>query len=75
MDTWVDPVQASRRRKSLSRAQYNALGKRNLAAIERIVSRKYRRGAAFSRQHPFVDVLFADIAESGEALNLGVAAR
>ncbi len=36
------------------RAQYNALGKRNLAAIERIVAFKYKRGAAFNRQHPFV---------------------
>jgi hypothetical protein len=35
------------------RQQYNALGKRNLAAIEQIVTLKYRRGAAFNRQHPF----------------------
>jgi hypothetical protein len=34
------------------RAQYNALGKRNLAAIERIVAFKYQRGAAFNRRHP-----------------------
>ena len=47
------------------RAQYNALGKRNLAAIEQIVAFKYQRGAAFNRQHPFVDVLFSDITESG----------
>jgi hypothetical protein len=31
---------------TLFRAQYNALGKRNLAAIERIVTSKYQRGPA-----------------------------
>jgi hypothetical protein len=65
-----DPKQPYGRRKSLFRAQYNALGKRNLAAIERIVASKYQRGAAFNRQHPFVDVLFSDITESGEVLDL-----
>ena len=68
MDDWVK--QPGGRRKSLFRAQYNALGKRNLAAIERIVASKYQRGAAFNRQHPFVDVLFSDITESGEVLDL-----
>jgi hypothetical protein len=58
------------RRKSLFRAQYNALGKGNLAAIERLIASKYQRGAAFNRQHPFVDVLFSDITESGEVLDL-----
>jgi hypothetical protein len=52
------------------RAQYNALGKRNLAAIEQIVAFKYQRGAAFNRQHPFVDVLFSDITESREVLDV-----
>jgi hypothetical protein len=70
METWVDPVEPYGGRKSLFRAQYNALGKRNLAAIERIVSYKYQRGAGFNRQHPFVDVLFSDIAESGEVLDV-----
>jgi hypothetical protein len=70
MDDWVDPRQSYGRRKSLFRAQYNALGKRNLAAIERIVASKYQRGAAFNRQHPFVDVLFSDITESSEVLDL-----
>jgi hypothetical protein len=70
MDDWVDPNQPYGRRKSLFRAQYNALGKRNLAAIERIVASKYQRGAALNRQHPFVDVLFSDITESGEVLDL-----
>lgn len=37
-------------------AQYNALGKFNLAAIERIVVSQYRHGAAFNRQRPFVDI-------------------
>jgi hypothetical protein len=34
------------------------------------VRTKYDRGAAFNRQHPFVDVLLADIAESGELLDM-----
>lgn len=67
----MEPVEPPGRRKSLHRAQYNALGKANLAAIERIVNFKYKRGAAFNRQHPFVDVLYSDIAESGELLDAG----
>ena len=47
------------------------LGKRNIVAIERIVACKYQRGMAFNRQHPFVDVLYSDITESGEVLDLG----
>jgi hypothetical protein len=70
MEDWVDPKQPYGRRKSLFRAQYNALGKRNVAAVERIVASKYQRGAAFNRQHPFVDVLFSDISESSEVLDL-----
>src|SRR5437870_6142375 len=70
MDSWVDPVEPYEGRRTLLRAQYNALGKHNLAAIERVVTSKYRRGAAFNRQHPFVDVLFSDITESGEVLDL-----
>jgi hypothetical protein len=75
MADWVDPRQPYGRRKSLFRVQYNALGKRNLAAIERIVTVKYRRGAAFNRQHPFVDVLLSDIVESGEVLDLSELVR
>jgi hypothetical protein len=75
MDSWVDPVEPCGRRKSLLRAQYNALGKRNLAAIERIVTLKYQRGAAFNRQHPFVDVLFSDITESSELLDVSEPVR
>ena len=69
MDSWVDPRERYAGRRSLLRAQYNALGKFNLAAIERIVVSKCQRGAAFSRQHPFVDVLLSDITESKEALD------
>jgi hypothetical protein len=69
MDSWVEPREPYPRRRSLLRAQYTALGKFNLAAIERIVDFKYQRGAAFNRQHPFVDVLLSDITESGEALD------
>jgi hypothetical protein len=75
MDVWAESVEHSRGRQSLFRDQYNALGKLNLAAIERIVSVKYQRGAAFNRQHPFIEVLFSDITESGEALNLSELVR
>ncbi len=69
MQSWVDPIKPYRGRRSLLRAQYNALAKRNLAAIERIVASKYQRGAALNRQHPFVDILLSDIMESGEVLD------
>jgi len=75
MDVWADSVKHHADRQSLFRDQYNALGKVNLAAIRRIVSAKYQRGAASNRQHPFVEVLFADITESGEALNLSELVR
>ena len=69
MDDWVDSRQLHGRRKSLFRQEYNDLGRRNLPAIERIVTAKYQRGAAFNRQHPFVDVLLSDIMDSGEVLD------
>jgi len=69
MDDWVDPRQPYRGRKSLYREQYNALGKCNLAAIERVVMSKYERGPAFNRQYPFVDILRSDIIGSGETLD------
>ena len=69
MDGWVDPREPYGGRRSLLRAQYNSLGKFNLAAIERIVVAKYRRGAPFNRQHPFVDILLSDIMASEEALD------
>ena len=69
MDSWVDPREPYRKRGSLLRAQYNALGKLNLAAIERIAVSKYQRGVAFNRHHPFVDILLSDITESEEALD------
>lgn len=70
MDVWAESVEHRGGRQSLFRDQYNALGKLNLAALQRIVSAKYQRGTAYNRQHPFVDILFSDIAESGEVLNL-----
>jgi hypothetical protein len=70
MDDWVDPSRFLKSRNSLFRDQYNALGKRNLPAIERIVTSKYQRGPAFNRQHPFVDVLLSDVTESGEVLDV-----
>ena len=69
MDDWVDPKQPYRGRKSLYREQYNALGKCNLAAIERVLMSKYERGPAFNRQYPFVDILLSDIIGSGETLD------
>jgi hypothetical protein len=71
MDDWIDPTQGEQKRRSLFRQEYNMLGKLNLSVIERIVSLKYQRGAAFNRQHPFVDVLLSDITDSGELLDLG----
>ena len=62
-------------KQSLFRDQYNALGKLNLAAIQRIVSAKYEQGIAFNRQHPFVEILFSDITESGEILDLSELVR
>jgi hypothetical protein len=70
MDVWVESIEHRGGRQSLFRDQYNALGKRNLAAIERIVNAKYQRGAALKRQHPYVEVLFSDVTESGESLDL-----
>ena len=75
MDVWAESVEHHGGRQSLFRDQYNALGRLNLAALQRIVSAKYQRGAAFNRQHPFVEVLFSDIAESGEALDLSELVR
>ena len=75
MDVWVDSIEHNGSRQSLFRRQYNALGKANLESIRRIVGTKYGKGAAFNRQPPFVEVLFADIAESGEVLNLSELVR
>ena len=75
MDVWAESVERRGGRQSLFRDQYNALGRLNLAALQRIVSAKYERGAAFNRQHPFVEVLFSDITESGEALDLSELVR
>jgi hypothetical protein len=75
MDVWAAPVERRGGRQSLFRDQYNALGKLNLAAIERIVNAKYQRAATFNRQHPFVEVLVSDITESGEVLNLSELVR
>ena len=75
MDVWAESVEHRGGRQSLFRDQYNALGRLNLAALQRIVSAKYERGAVFNRQHPFVDVLFSDITESGEALDLSKLVR
>ena len=70
LDVWAESVERRGGRQSLFRDQYNVLGKLNLASLQRIVSGKYQQGAASNRQHPFVEVLFSDIAESGENLDL-----
>jgi hypothetical protein len=75
MDVWAESVEHRGGRQSLFRDQYNALGRLNLAALQRIVGAKYQRGPAFNRQHPFVEILFSDITESGEALDLGQLVR
>jgi len=75
MDVWAESVEHRGGRQSLFRDQYNALDRLNLAALQRIVSAKYQRGAAFNRQHPFIEVLFSDITESGEALDLNELVR
>jgi hypothetical protein len=75
MDVWAESVEHCGGRQSLFRGQYNALGRLNLAALQRIVSAKYQRGAAFNRQHPFVEVLFSDLTESGEAVDLSQLVR
>jgi hypothetical protein len=75
MDVWAESIEHRGGRQSLFRDQYNALGRLNLPALQRIVSAKYQRGAAFNRQHPFVEVLFSDIVESGESLDLSELVR
>lgn len=70
MNGWAYPEREYKSRESLFRAEYIALGRSNLAAIERIVRLKYERGLEFNRQHPFVDVLHADVVESEETLDL-----
>ncbi|KGJ70706.1 hypothetical protein BJA5080_06654 [Bradyrhizobium diazoefficiens SEMIA 5080] len=75
MDIWVASVAHRVGKQSLFRGQYNALGKLNLASIERIVSAKYQLGVTLNRQHPFVEVLVSDIEESGEALDLSELVR
>jgi len=70
LDVRAESVKLREGRQRLFRDQYSALGKLNLAALQRVVNGKYQRRAASNRQHPFVEVLFSDIAESGDDLNL-----
>jgi hypothetical protein len=71
IDRWLDPVEPYGPHASLTRAQCNALGQRNLARIARVVAHKYQLGAALNRQYPFMDILLSDITDSGEMLDLG----
>ena len=75
LDIWANSVEHRGLRQSLYRDQYNALGKLNFAALQRIVNEKYQGGIASNRQHPFVEVLFSDITQSGEDLNLSELVR
>jgi hypothetical protein len=75
MDDWANPGRHYNRPPSLFREEYNALGRRNIEVIERIARAKYQRGPDFNRQHPFVDILFADVKENGEALDTGILTR
>ncbi|UFZ08343.1 signal transduction histidine kinase [Bradyrhizobium ontarionense] len=75
MDVWAESIEHTGGRQSLFRGQYNALGKLNLAALKRIVSKKYQRGITSNRQYPFIEVLFSDIADSGETLDLSKLVR
>ena len=69
LDEWVEPIALPGRRRSLFRKQYNALGRKNLEAISRLVDAKYARGRAFNRQHPYIEILTSDIVESGESID------
>ena len=69
LDEWVEPIAPPGRRRSLFRKQYNALGRKNLEAISRLVDAKYARGRAFNRQHPYIEILTSDIEESGESID------
>jgi hypothetical protein len=69
MDQWANMGSLNPDSRSLYRAEYNALGVRNLSAIGRIVAQKYERGRVHNRQHPYVEVLISDIVESGQVLD------
>ncbi len=75
MDEWACAASPADRDRSLYRAEYNALGVRNLALISKMVTAKYERGKAHNRQHPYVEILTSDIRESGEVLDQSELAR
>jgi hypothetical protein len=75
MDIWVNSARCDPKPESLFRAEYNELGKRNVEMIERIARLKYRRGPTVNREQPFVEIMAADIAESGELLDMQGLAR
>jgi hypothetical protein len=69
MDLWVEPHGISAASRSLYRAEYNELGKRNIDSIARIVARKYDRSMSVDCERPYVEVLISDIVESDEAID------
>jgi hypothetical protein len=70
LDVWTESIEHSGANQSLFRRQYNVVGKDNHAAIQRIVERKYNASLTSGQERQFVEVLFADIVESGETLDL-----
>ena len=68
MDVWVESIEHRGGRQSLFRDQYVGQAQ---SRGDRADRERYQRGAAINRQHPYVEVLFSDITESGEALDLG----
>lgn len=55
----------------LSQAECNRLGQRNIDVIERIARIQYQRGQCFGGAALFVNIMPADIAESGARLDMG----
>ena len=70
MEDWVDPKPGDGRRGEFLYRSIQCAWQTHAVAIKRIVTSKYRRGAAFNPRHPFVDVLLSDITESGEVLDV-----
>src|ERR1700752_141911 len=69
MDFWVEPCGISAASRSLYRAEYNELGKRNIDSIAQIVAKKYDRSMSLDCECPYVEVLASDIVESDVAID------
>jgi len=71
MDEWVAGERRVNAGPSLYREEYNAIGADKLGVIARVVRAKYGDRSGFDAEHPFVDILLADISASGEWLDRG----